>query len=205
VVRFSEVEGPVSTNTVCVYVNRVPEGLRRTFGGFAGLLVALILVAGCSSSTVPSINRSTNSKDAFPSAAGEFSLTSPTGVPTNGGCIPVSAITGPTLDWVFQVIPGHATTVVVDATSFHEPAQGCDTTDLDAVPRPLDMTGPHLTYAPGEAGTTTFSFEADRCKDGGHFGIAVWGLREESSEGPADRISTLTVVDCGFPSPPGVQ
>jgi hypothetical protein len=132
-------------------------------------------------------------------------LTPPAGVPTDGGCIPVSAITGPTLDWVIQVMPGHATTVVTDATSFHEPAQGCDTTDLDAVPRPLGMTGPHLTYAPGEAGTTTFSFLADRCKDGGHFGIAVFALREVPSEGPTDRISTLTVVDCGFPTPPGVQ
>jgi hypothetical protein len=194
----------VSTNTV-VSVNRVPEGFRRTIASLVPLVVALITVAGCSSSTAPSINRFANSKDAITSAAGEFTMTTPAGVPINGGCIPVSAITGPTLDWVIQVMPGHATTVVMDATSFHEPAPGCDTTDLDAVPRPLGVTGPHLTYAPGETGTTTFSFMADRCKDGGHFGISVWALREVPSEGASDRISTLTVVDCGFPTPPGVQ
>jgi hypothetical protein len=101
-------------------------------------------------------------------------------------------------------LPGHPTTISIGDISFHEPASGCDTSDLDAVPRPLGITGPHLTYVPGETGTTTLSFAADRCKDGGHFGISVWALREVASEGSGDRVSTLTVVDCGFPSPPGV-
>jgi hypothetical protein len=42
-------------------------------------------------------------------------------------------------------------------------------------------------------------------KDGGRYGIYVWALREESSETDADRMSTFTVVDCGFPSPPGIE
>jgi hypothetical protein len=103
-------------------------------------------------------------------------------------------------------MPGHASTIEVDATSFHDAAPGCATSHLDTVPRPLVVTGPHVTYAPGETGTTTFSFEvADRCKDGSRYGIYVWALREESSETDADRMSTFTVVDCGFPSPPGIE
>jgi hypothetical protein len=166
-------------------------------------LIALIVVAGCSgSNTSPSAHARVTASV----GGGDFTLTTPTGVPMNGACIPVSAITGPSLDWVFQMNPGHTTTVVVDGTEFHDAANGCDINHLDTVPRPLVIsTGSHLAYAPGELGTTTFSFMIDRCKDGGRYGISVWALREESSEADADRVSSLTVVDCGFPSPPGIE
>lgn len=102
-------------------------------------------------------------------------------------------------------MPGHTATVVIDATSFHDPAAGCSPNNLSTItPRPLVVSGPHLTYAPGETGTTTFSFMTERCKDGGRYGISIWALTEEASETNADRMSSLTIVDCGFPSPPGI-
>ena len=194
----------MSVNTI-VYLNRaagITEG--RVMPMLAMLLIVLISVAGCSgSSTGPS---GAHSKLTASVGGGEFTFTSPTGVPTNGGCIASSSISTATLDWAIQAMPGHPTTIGMDATSFHDAASGCNPNHLDTVPRPLVVTGPHLTYAPGETGTTTFSFElADRCKDGGRYGIAVWALREESSESDADRISTFTVLDCGFPSPPGIE
>jgi hypothetical protein len=168
------------------------------------LMIALISVAGCSgSNTSPSGARS---KITTSIGAGEITFSSPVGAPVDGGCMSVNSISTPTLDWVIQAMPGHTSTIEVDATSFHDAAPGCATSHLDTVPRPLVVTGPHVTYAPGETGTTTFSFEvADRCKDGGRYGIYVWALRQESSETDADRISTFTVVDCGFPSPPGIE
>jgi hypothetical protein len=140
-----------------------------------------------------------------PSGQGELTFTPPAGVPTDGGCISVNAITTPTLDWVVQAMPDHANTIQMGGTFIHEPTAGCDTTNHDDLARPVALTGPHLTYAPGETGASTLSWSTDRCKDGGHFEIEVWALREVPSETESDRLSSVTTVDCGFPTPAGQQ
>ena len=170
------------------------------------LLIGLVSAAGCSgSSTSPSAAAAGATSPAASVGRGQFALTTPMGVATNGACISMNSIASPSLDWSFQVMPGHTATVVIDATSFHDPAAGCNPNNLSTTtPRPLVVSGPHLTYAPGETGTTTFSFMAERCKDGGRYGISIWALTEEASETDADRMSSLTVVDCGFPSPSGI-
>ena len=185
------------------YLNRAAEITPgRVVPLISMLLIVLTSIAGCSgSSTSPSAR----SKVTSSVGGGEFTLTTPVGMPMNGGCISINSISSPSLDWVFQMNPDHPTTIVVDATAFHDAASGCATSHLDTVPRPLVLMGPHMTYAPGETGTTTFSFMTERCKDGGRYGISVWALREESSETDADRVSSFTVVDCGFPSPPGIE
>jgi hypothetical protein len=183
-------------------------------------VLGLMASVACSTSTTPTTGvgaartaagaiantPSTISPPGTPVVAGSggFTFTPPAGIPLDGGCISISAITSPTLDWVIQPTPGHGNTIGMGSVFFHEPTPGCDTTDLDAVARPLFLTGPKDTYAPGETGTSTLTWPTDRCKDGGHFGISVWALDEAPSEGASNRVSTLTVVDCGFPTPAGI-
>jgi hypothetical protein len=190
---------------------RKPPLLVRTFVAF----LVLLTFSACSTNTTPttiggakaqSANTAQVSAPGTPvvSGSGTFTFTPPAGIPLNGGCISISAITSPTLDWLIQAMPGHTNTIGTGSVFVHEPTPGCDTTDLDAVARPLFLTGPKETYAPGETGTTTLTWPTDRCKDGGHFGISVWALDEAPSESGGDRVSTLTVVDCGFQSPAGI-
>ena len=179
-------------------------------------ILALLGSAACSTSTTPttgvgagraltgSSGDTTSPMGMVAVGSGAFTFTPPAGIPLNGGCISINAITSPTLDWVIQPTPGHVNTVGMGSVFFHEPTPGCDTTDLDAVARPLFLTGPKDTYAPGETGTSTLTWPTDRCKDGGHFGISVWVLDEAPSEDASNRVSTMTVVDCGFPTPAGI-
>ena len=189
----------------------------RIFRRHALGLALLALVAGCSRSTTSpndatsggssglAASKASPTLGALPGGNGEFTLTPPAGMPVDGSCISINAIPPGNVDWVIQALPNHPNTIGMSGVFFHEPTPGCDTTDLDAVARPLFLIGPKVTYAPGETGTSTLRWTTDRRKDGGHFGISVWALREVPSEGDGDRVSTLTVVDCGFPTPPGVQ
>lgn len=189
--------------------------MRRTRWNFGvwGMVIAVVALAGgCSdhgtSTTSPSALPSAGSAagvggarglDPLPPVSTEWTLSGPAAFP-NGGCISIGDVQTATLDWTVTALAGHPDAFLIEPLAFHKETAGCGATDDEKRDeRRLTITG-RSQYVANEQGTSTLSWSADGCKDGGRFEIDILIERVENSEQDSDKQTMQTIVNCGVNS-----
>lgn len=185
---------------------------RWNYGMFVMAVAVTAIAGGCSdrgtTATSPSALPSADARgaaagargaDPLPPVSTEWTLTPPAGFPASG-CISINDIQTASLDWTVAAMTGHPDAFFIEPLAFHKETAGCTPTDDEKRDeRRLTITG-KSQYVANEAGSSTLSWFADGCKDGGRFEIDILVQRIEASEQDSDKQQMQAIVNCGVDS-----